>query len=145
MAAKLLPNQTFAAIARPARRRTACFFLSTPSRAQPGCQRAVSTEATTEKGVPLPPPTPTPRWKQTPPAMKAPVRLRGSEDVPEFKVNSDPEKLDKFYVRMLGEGGDKMLSEEVKWQAVTHKSFDQGRRGFNDRLAYLGMPGGSPF
>lgn len=71
--------------------------------------------------------------------MKAPVRLRGSEETPEFKVNSDPEKLDKFYVRMLGEGGDKMLSEEVKWQAVTHKSFDQGRRGFNDRLAYLGM------
>lgn len=33
-----------------------------------------------------------------------------------------------------------MLSDEVKWLAVTHKSFDQGRRGFNDRLAFLGMP-----
>ncbi|WEW56058.1 hypothetical protein PRK78_001493 [Emydomyces testavorans] len=98
----------------------------------------MSTEVSTEKGVPTPPPAPTPRWKQTPPAMKAPVRLRGSEDSTEFIPNSDPEKLDKFYVRILGEGGDKMLSEEVKWQAVTHKSFDQGRRGFNDRLAYLG-------
>lgn len=39
---------------------------------------------------------------------------------------------------MLGEDGDKMLSEEVKWLAVTHKSFDQGRRGFNDRLAFVG-------
>lgn len=39
---------------------------------------------------------------------------------------------------MLGEGGDKILSEEVKWLAVTHKSFDQGRRGFNDRLAFIG-------
>lgn len=39
---------------------------------------------------------------------------------------------------MLGEDGDKMLSEEVKWLAVTHKSFDQGRRGFNDRLAFIG-------
>lgn len=25
-----------------------------------------------------------------------------------------------------------------KWLALTHKSFDHGRRGFNDRLAYLG-------
>jgi len=31
-----------------------------------------------------------------------------------------------------------MLTEEVKWLAITHKSFDQGRRGFNDRLAYMG-------
>lgn len=32
-----------------------------------------------------------------------------------------------------------MLTDEVKWLAVTHKSFDHGRRGFNDRLAFLGM------
>jgi hypothetical protein len=32
-----------------------------------------------------------------------------------------------------------VLSDEVKWLAVTHKSFDHGRRGFNDRLAYLGV------
>jgi large subunit ribosomal protein L15 len=44
-----------------------------------------------------------------------------------------------MYVRLLGEGGDKLLSEEVKWLAVTHQSYDQGRRGFNDRLSYLGM------
>jgi len=31
-----------------------------------------------------------------------------------------------------------VLTEEVKWLAVTHKSFDQGRRGFNDRLAFFG-------
>ncbi|KAJ5089133.1 hypothetical protein N7532_007817 [Penicillium argentinense] len=55
-----------------------------------------------------------------------------------FHVNSDPGVLDKFYIQMLGNGGDKMLSDEVKWLAVTHKSFDQGRRGFNDRLAFLG-------
>lgn len=71
--------------------------------------------------------------------MKAPVRLRESPNKTEFKVNSDPAVLDNFYVRMLGQNGDKLLSEEVKWQAVTHKSFDQGRRGFNDRLAYFGM------
>lgn len=32
-----------------------------------------------------------------------------------------------------------MLSEETKWLAVTNKSFDAGRRGFNDRLAFFGM------
>jgi large subunit ribosomal protein L15 len=85
-----------------------------------------------------------PRWQFTPPAMKAPVRVRGPEYDPNALVNSDPKKLDAFYVKMLGEGGDKLLSEEVKWQAITHKSFDQGRRGFNDRLAYLGM-GSFPF
>lgn len=31
-----------------------------------------------------------------------------------------------------------MLTDEVKWLAITHKSFDQGRRGFNDRLAFFG-------
>jgi large subunit ribosomal protein L15 len=58
---------------------------------------------------------------------------------PDFHVNANPEVLDQFYTRMLGNEGDRMLSEETKWLAVTHKSFDQGRRGFNDRLAFLGM------
>lgn len=34
--------------------------------------------------------------------------------------------------------GHKILTDEVKWLCVTHKSFDQGRRGFNERLAFLG-------
>lgn len=58
---------------------------------------------------------------------------------PAFHNNSDPAVLDKFYIRMLGNDGEKLLSDETKWLAVTHKSFDQGRRGFNDRLAFLGM------
>ena len=53
-------------------------------------------------------------------------------------VNSSPERLDAMYVRLLGPRGDKVLPEELKWLAVTHKSFDQGRRGFNDRLAMMG-------
>ncbi|KAL8806859.1 MAG: hypothetical protein Q9200_004896 [Gallowayella weberi] len=57
----------------------------------------------------------------------------------EFQVNQDPEKLDKAYIRVLGRDGHKMLTDEVKWLAVTHKSFDHGRRGFNDRLSYLGV------
>ncbi|KAL1991916.1 hypothetical protein VTN49DRAFT_5224 [Thermomyces lanuginosus] len=79
-----------------------------------------------------------PRWSYTPPGAKAPFSLKIHSKRPPFPVNEDPAVLDKFYIEFLGPGGDKMLSEEVKWLAVTHKSFDQGRRGFNDRLAFLG-------
>lgn len=70
--------------------------------------------------------------------MVAPFRVRPKPRGPDFKVNDDPRRLDDAFSRMLGPGGDKVLSEDVKWLAVTHKSFDHGRRGFNDRLAYLG-------
>ena len=79
-----------------------------------------------------------PRWQQTPARMVAPFRTRPLPRGPIFKVNEDPRRLDEVYVKMLGPKGDKMLSDEVKWLAVTHKSFDHGRRGFNDRLAFLG-------
>ncbi|KAI9676378.1 MAG: hypothetical protein M1817_000535 [Caeruleum heppii] len=71
--------------------------------------------------------------------MQAPLSVRERKD-PRFSwtVNTDPTKLDRMYVRLLGRGGDAMLTEEVKWLCVTHKSFDHGRRGFNDRLAFLG-------
>lgn len=42
-------------------------------------------------------------------------------------------------MNVLGNGGNELLTEEVKWLAVTHKSFDHGRRGYNDRLALMGM------
>lgn len=82
-----------------------------------------------------------PRWSQTPQGMKAPVQMDFARN-PKNKVwhvNSSPEKLDAMYNRLLGPAGSKMLPEELKWLAVTHKSFDQGRRGFNDRLALMGM------
>ena len=56
-----------------------------------------------------------------------------------WEVNNDPKKLDAALTKFLGRDGDRLLPEELKWLAVTHKSFDQGRRGFNDRLAFLGM------
>lgn len=80
-----------------------------------------------------------PRWQQTPPAMAMPVRTRRAPKQPPFLVNEDPALLDNAYRKMLGKEGDHMLPEELKWLAVTHKSFDHARRGFNDRLAYLGM------
>jgi large subunit ribosomal protein L15 len=81
----------------------------------------------------------TPRWAHTPPKMKAafPFRVKGADRI-SWECNSDPERLDRFYNNFLGRGGDQLLTDEVKWLAITHKSFDQGRRGFNDRLAFLG-------
>jgi large subunit ribosomal protein L15 len=70
--------------------------------------------------------------------MVAPFRVRPPAKGGIYTVNEDPKRLDDAYIRMLGNGGDKVLSDEVKWLAVTHKSFDHGKRGFNDRLAYLG-------
>ena len=81
-----------------------------------------------------------PRWQATPPRMKAPFRSKPPPRKPsEYTVNEDPAVLDRVYVEVLGKDGDHVLTEEVKWLAVTHKSFDQGRRGYNDRLAFLGM------
>ena len=71
--------------------------------------------------------------------MTAPVRARPPTiRNNDFAVNEDPRLLDTTYVHVLGIEGDKMLTEEVKWLAVTHKSFDHGRRGYNDRLSFLG-------
>lgn len=81
-----------------------------------------------------------PRWSYTPQQMKAPYPPQRIKDTTKpWQCNNDPEKLDRFYIMFLGRGGDTVLTEEVKWQAITHKSFDQGRRGFNDRLAFFGM------
>lgn len=60
-------------------------------------------------------------------------------------MNKDPRKLDDMYTRLLGSEGPSLLSDETKWLAITHKSFDHGRRGFNDRLAYFGLSHRSNF
>lgn len=134
MASKLQPR-SFAALARPARQRPSCSNVSICSSATDR-RRFTTTSRQKESEI-----KERPRWQYTPPGMKAPISLRSDPTKPQYKVNSDPEVLDQYYGRMLGNGGEKMLSEEVKWQAVTHKSFDQGRRGFNDRLAFLGTCG----
>ena len=83
-----------------------------------------------------------PRWQQTPSRMTAPVRMRQYKPNNDYRVNDDPRQLDRVYVQFLGQDGDRMLTDEVKWLAVTHKSFDQGRRGYNDRLAFFGRHSG---
>ena len=81
-----------------------------------------------------------PRWAQTPKRMKAPFSPHITKDPARsvWRVNDSPEKLDMALSNLLGKSGDRLLPEEIKWLAVTHKSFDQGRRGMNDRLAFLG-------
>jgi large subunit ribosomal protein L15 len=79
-----------------------------------------------------------PRWAYTPEGMKAPFPVKPRNPEMAWECNHDPARLDQFFVKFLGRGGDSVLSEEVKWLAITHKSFDQGRRGFNDRLAFFG-------
>ncbi|KAK4678884.1 hypothetical protein QC764_0029050 [Podospora pseudoanserina] len=82
-----------------------------------------------------------PRWSYTPERMKGPgfsINIVKNPARKIWHVNEDPEKVDAVYNRFLGKNGDKMLPDEIKWLAVTHKSFDQGRRGFNTRLAYYG-------
>ncbi|KAI5862956.1 RNase III domain-containing protein [Durotheca rogersii] len=81
-----------------------------------------------------------PRWSYTPERMKAPFSPHITHDPTRsiWRVNEDPKKLDAALNSFLGRSGERMLSEDLKWLAVTHKSFDQGRRGFNDRLAFLG-------
>lgn len=84
-----------------------------------------------------------PRWARTPQAMSAPYKARPANDNDDYPVNEDPARLDAALGRMLGPhfavGRDGvMLDEEVKWLVVTHKSFDHGKRGMNDRLAFMG-------
>ncbi len=82
-----------------------------------------------------------PRWSYTPERMKGPgfsINVVKNPSRTVWHNNDDPAKLDAMYTRLLGSKGDRMLPDEIKWLAVTHKSFDQGRRGFNTRLAYFG-------
>ena len=81
-----------------------------------------------------------PRWSYTPERMKAPFSLQQPKDPRRsiWRVNTDPARLDRMYEKLLGRDLARSLPEDLKWLAVTHKSFDNGRRGFNTRLAFFG-------
>lgn len=130
--ASQMPCRSLRALARPARSPLRVASLSTPRRAlssTPCLAEEARDDQTEEK----------PRWLYTPPGTKAPFSLHFDSKRPSYPINESQEVLDNFYINLLGPGGDKVLSEKLKWLAVTHKSFDQGRRGFNDRLGFLGM------
>ena len=115
-----------------------CLRIQPSHRKVPRLRREVSTATAQLSEMEVDTPSP-PRWSYTPPAMKAPVSHRPRSSGGRHEVNKDPRRLDEMYINFLGRGGEAMFSEETKWLAVTHKSFDHGRRGFNDRLAFLGM------
>jgi large subunit ribosomal protein L15 len=129
--ASQMPCRSLRALARPARSSLRAASLST-RRALSCSTPRYSEEAQGDQ-------TEKPRWLYTPPGTKAPFSLHFDSKRPNYPVNESQEVLDKFYIGLLGPEGDKVLSDKVKWLAVTHKSFDQGRRGFNDRLGFLGM------
>ena len=140
----------FLDVSKPFRRRAATSWLNnvstnTSNRSCPSRVRSLfvthsrPTDSTLDKTyTPVVSPD-VPRWSQTPPLMKAPIPSRLVKPENAWHVNDDPRRLDKFYLRFLGPGGDEVLTDEVKWLVVTHKSFDHGRRGYNDRLAFLGQ------
>ncbi|CAF9903261.1 MAG: hypothetical protein GOMPHAMPRED_000159 [Gomphillus americanus] len=78
------------------------------------------------------------RWSYTPERLRAPVPMTFHNKDKQWSVNESSKVLDDFYTKLLGEGGDTVLTDEVKWLAVTHKTFEQGKRGYNDRLGFLG-------
>lgn len=59
------------------------------------------------------PPEELPRWAQTPPAMKMPVRLRPEPRQPAWRVNTDESKLDAAYDRFLGSVGGRKKGSEL--------------------------------
>ena len=87
-----------------------------------------------------PPAADTPRWMQTPAAMDMPIKLRTTrprQNAP-YVANENPSTLDAALSQLLGKSASTLLPSELQWLSVTHKSFDHGRRGFNDKLAFLG-------
>lgn len=131
--ASQMPCRSLRVLARPTRPSLRTASLSTHRRALSCTTARFSEEEAQDNQVEKP------RWLYTPPGTKAPFSLHFDSTRPEYKVNESQEVLDNFYIALLGPGGDKVLSDKLKWLAVTHKSFDQGRRGFNDRLGFLGM------
>lgn len=81
-----------------------------------------------------------PRWSYTPERMKAPFSIQQPKDPRRsvWVVNEDPARLERMYQKLVGPEIARTLPDELKWLAVTHKSFDNGRRGFNTRLAFFG-------
>lgn len=55
-----------------------------------------------------------------------------------YIVNDNPKMLDAMYKDLFG-ADEFGLENGLKWQAVTHKSFDHGRQPYNEKLALMGM------
>jgi len=98
---------------------------------KPNAIRSFSTTLAKSAGAPSPD---EPRWKQTPPQMKMPFRLRPQPNQPEWTVNDNPELVDDAFDKFVGQVGGKgtrgceLLPEEIKvgrrssvpWLSIEH-------------------------
>lgn len=75
-------------------------------------------------------------YEYTRPQPRAPVKHR--QTAQQFEVNDSQTVLDEMYWKLLGPQGVDILTPELRWQAVTHASFDHGRQPYNNKLAFLG-------
>ncbi|KAK6333739.1 hypothetical protein TWF730_003922 [Orbilia blumenaviensis] len=55
-----------------------------------------------------------------------------------YAVNTSLDVLNEMYNKLLGEGGANALPDDIKWQCVTHKSFDHGLQPYNTKLSFYG-------
>ncbi|MCJ1467007.1 hypothetical protein MMC07_005629 [Pseudocyphellaria aurata] len=138
MLARLAGNRLF--VATPLRRLTTCKYtpLNFHRLKINHSLRNLSTEIS-DRYEQQNEPEERPRWLSTPSRMTAPVRSKPPVFDNEYKVNESQERLDEVFENVLGANGHRMLPKEVMWLTVTHKSFDHGRRGYNDRLAFFGL------
>lgn len=80
-----------------------------------------------------------PRWRMSPATLNAPVSTNKSKN-PVSTNRFEPCLLEKAYHNFLGPHyQDALPSERAQWLSVTHKTFDQGKQGFNDRLSFIGI------
>ncbi|KAK6440762.1 hypothetical protein LTR95_003012 [Oleoguttula sp. CCFEE 5521] len=113
------------------------------SSAVPSRSAALST-STLRSAESLPLRSDEPRWQQTPPRMRMPQRIRPQPKQPIWRINDEAEPVDAAFDKLIGNAagrdvrGREVLDEEIKWQSLTHKSFDHARRPYNDKLAFLG-------
>ena len=70
---------------------------------------------------------------------KRPTNVGRTRKRKPYMVNESLERLNEAFIKLLGEGGDKGLPDDLKWQCVTHKSFDHGMQPFNEKLAFFGI------
>jgi large subunit ribosomal protein L15 len=84
---------------------------------KPNAIRSFSTTVAKSAGAPSPD---QPRWKQTPPQMQMPFRLRPQPNQPVWKVNEQVELVDEAFDKFVGQAGGKgtrgreVLPEEIK-------------------------------
>ncbi|RPA76867.1 hypothetical protein BJ508DRAFT_364839 [Ascobolus immersus RN42] len=122
-------------------------LLRTPARAysstaSPDLSAALNSLSSIESSIP----PPEFRVKEARPQPRAPYQHRAQHPKyansnrvqPKFEPIRDVGLLRKAFENLLGEKWKDVLSDEVKWQCVTHISHDHGWKPHNDKLSFMG-------